>query len=187
MQIDDKPDAGFNDPLGLLSDCHRRVERFLGGLVRVTDDLRGGVLDERYRKALETCLHYFQEAAPRHTADEEESLFPRLRASTDPRAVEALERIDALEAEHLEVDPVHAEVNQLVARWLSDGTLAEADRLRELLAVLEKTYGTHIAIEDQEVFPMARAVLPSEDLAAVGREMARRRGLYPELSWLPAE
>ena len=31
------------------------------------------------RNSLETALRYFREAAPKHTADEEESLFPRLR------------------------------------------------------------------------------------------------------------
>jgi hypothetical protein len=37
-----KPDHGFDHPLGLLSDCHRRIEGFLDVLVRVTDRARGG-------------------------------------------------------------------------------------------------------------------------------------------------
>jgi hypothetical protein len=36
-------------------------------------------LTEETRAALETALRYFREAAPKHTADEEESRFPRLR------------------------------------------------------------------------------------------------------------
>jgi hypothetical protein len=36
-------------------------------------------LNEEQRGAFEAALRYFREAAPKHTADEEESLFPRLR------------------------------------------------------------------------------------------------------------
>ena len=36
-------------------------------------------MTEETRVALESALRYFREAAPKHTADEEESLFPRLR------------------------------------------------------------------------------------------------------------
>lgn len=180
VEIDGKPDSGFDDPIGLLSDCHRRVERFLGGLVRVSTDLRGGALDQRYRKALEMSLHYFAEAAPRHTADEEHSLFPRMRASSDPRAEAAMERVVALEADHRDAEPVHAEVDVLGRRWLDAGTLGTADaaRLAELLDGLQEMYLRHIAVEDEDVFPVARAVLSADDLAAVGREMALRRGLY---------
>ena len=80
LQIGEPPSPSFQQPLALLSDCHRRVERFLGLLARVAAEGRGGLLDRRQREALEAALRYFREAAPRHTADEEESLFPRLRA-----------------------------------------------------------------------------------------------------------
>jgi hypothetical protein len=33
--IGGRPDSSFSDPLGLLTDCHRRIERFLGALRRV--------------------------------------------------------------------------------------------------------------------------------------------------------
>ncbi len=76
-----KPESGFRDPIGLLTDCHRRVERFLSVLVQVGAQTQGGSLTSEQRTALETALRYFRDAAPKHTADEEESLFPRLRAA----------------------------------------------------------------------------------------------------------
>lgn len=30
VQIGAKPDSGFDDPIGMLEDCHRRSEAFLG-------------------------------------------------------------------------------------------------------------------------------------------------------------
>src|SRR5579864_2122594 len=81
----------FSDPTGLLSDCHRRIEMFLGSLQRVADAI-DRPLTEEARSALESALRYFRESAPKHTADEEESLFPRLRQIQDSEIENALAR-----------------------------------------------------------------------------------------------
>ena len=81
ITIGAKQESGFDDPIGLLGDCHRRIEQFLSILVAVADQARGGRLNHDQRIALETGLRYFREAAPKHTADEEESLF---RSSAGP-------------------------------------------------------------------------------------------------------
>lgn len=36
VTIGAKRESDFTDPLGMLSDCHRRVERFLQALIKVT-------------------------------------------------------------------------------------------------------------------------------------------------------
>lgn len=64
----------FSDPTGLLSDCHRRIEMFLGTLEGVAS-LIDRPLTEETRVALESALHYFREAAPKHTADEGDPCF----------------------------------------------------------------------------------------------------------------
>src|SRR6476659_9324307 len=87
----------FSDPTGLLSDCHRRIEMFLGSLQRIADVI-DRPLTEEARSALESGLRYFRESAPKHTADEEESLFPRLRQIQDSEIENALASLDALQA-----------------------------------------------------------------------------------------
>jgi Hemerythrin HHE cation binding domain len=67
----------YSEPLGLLSDCHRRIEMFLVSLSAIAK-VAGPPLNDEGRRALENALRYFREAAPKHTADEEQSLFPRL-------------------------------------------------------------------------------------------------------------
>jgi hypothetical protein len=84
----------FSNPTGLLSDCHRRIEMFLGLLQRVAPVIDSSLTADA-RTALETSLRYFQEAAPKHIEDEEESVFPRLRRMSNPeieRALATLER-----------------------------------------------------------------------------------------------
>lgn len=179
IQIGARREHGFDEPLGLLNDCHRRIERFLEALRRVAEDHAGQELGESERRVVETSLGYFREAAPNHTRDEEDSLFPRMRASADPRAREALRRLEELEADHVRADQGHAEVEELFGRWLEAGTPApeDAGRLREVLSALAELYGRHIALEDAEVFPLAGEVLAAGELLQVGQEMARRRGL----------
>jgi hemerythrin-like domain-containing protein len=179
ITIGKKTESDYSNPLGLLSDCHRRIEQFLDALIKVTSQARGAALNEDQRQALEVALRYFREAAPKHTLDEEESLFPRMHASGDERARSAISLLDELHADHERADAGHAEIEALGSRWLSEGALSSesTDRLSEVLDQLHSTYKNHIAIEDQRVFPLAGQILTDADLAAVGREMATRRSI----------
>jgi hemerythrin-like domain-containing protein len=91
----------------------------------------------------------------------------------------ALARVQALEADHRAAVVDHAEVKKLGHRWLTDGRLT-AGETRELAArlhELEALYRHHIGVEDEEIFPLAREVLPADEVAQIGEEMARRRGI----------
>ena len=179
IQIGGNSGHGFHEPLGLLSDCHRRIEHFLRVLITVGENASDGQLRAEDRGALQSALTYFETAAPKHTADEEESLFPRLRASADPDAQRALAVVQRLEADHETADAHHAAVNALCRRWLDEGQLQadEAAALREHLTALQALYQAHIAVEDRELFPAAARVLDAPALEQIGREMAARRGV----------
>lgn len=179
ISLGSRKEHGFDEPLGLLSDCHRRIEHFLGILERVWRDLKGATLTDEYRRAIQAGLAYFDTAAPRHTADEEHSLFPRMREAGGPAVQEALARLAELEADHDTADGLHAEARTLFHRWLEAGSLPEPDaaRLGAVLTELQDLYRRHIALEDNEIFPLAGKTLPSEQLVEVGREMAQRRGI----------
>jgi iron-sulfur cluster repair protein YtfE (RIC family) len=100
ITIGAKRESDFTDPIGMLGDCHRRIERFLNVQVTLATREKGGPLTEEHRAALETSLRYFREAAPKHTADEEESLFPLLRRIDLAKTQAILARIDSLEQDH---------------------------------------------------------------------------------------
>lgn len=172
-------EADYSDPLGLLGNCHLRIKKFLRVMIDVTKQARGQALSEEQRTALGAALSYFREAAPKHTLDEEESLFPRMRATTNPEVKAALDGLDVLHQDHEIAGAAHAEVGSLAGRWLADGTLSNeaAARLSELLERLDALYQKHIAIEDDQIFPLAGRVLNPSELLMVGREMAKRRGV----------
>jgi hemerythrin-like domain-containing protein len=178
IKIGQSADHGFDEPLGLLSDCHRRIERFLDVLLQIAR-AGGRPLPHPDREALSVALHYFRSAAPRHTADEEQSLFPRLRATPDARARAALDTLARLESDHRTADVHHEAVDAMGTRWLEQGELSWSDAaaLREHLGALRTLYETHITVEDRELFPAAAGALSPADLEAIGREMADRRGV----------
>src|SRR4051812_12985750 len=179
ITIGAKPESNFADPIGLLTDCHRRIERFLSVLVQVAAQAKGGSLTSEQRVAMETALRYFRDAAPKHTADEESTLFPRLRLCDRPDLQAVFARMDSLESDHDRAERSHAEVDRLGASWLASGSLPreDAERLSELLTGLTELYKAHIQIEERELFPAASGVLAAADREAIGAEMAARRGL----------
>jgi hemerythrin-like domain-containing protein len=177
LRIGNRPDHGFDEPLGLLSDCHRRIEHFLQTLAAIAAAAGRDPLTAAQRDALEAALRYFAVAAPKHTADEEESLFPRLRAAKNADVREALALVERLEHEHDEADTHHAAVDALARRWLADDALGpdDAAALQDHLARLQALYRRHIALEDGTLFPAAAVALDAVQIRDIGREMAARR------------
>lgn len=178
VQIGAPPQHGFDEPLGLLGDCHRRIEHFLG-ILRTAARSGGETLSDSHRRAVESALAYFRTAGPRHNQDEENSLFPLMRQSADPRVIAALETIDSLEREHVSATTRHEQVDQIFSGWLASGTVAPEPRRRlvETLDDLHEMYAQHIAVEDSRIFPLAAGTLRPDQLRQLGTEMAERRGL----------
>ncbi len=175
----------FTDPTGLLSDCHRRVEMFLGTLQAVAQVIDHSPAEET-RRALESALRYFTQAAPKHTADEEESLFPRLRQMHNPEIESAFSKLKQLEEDHRWAAPLHANVERLGTQYLSTGSLSssEVEQFRKDVANLASMYQQHISVEESVVFPLAARMLSDTEKMAMAEEMAGRRKvkLVTELS-----
>lgn len=168
---------GFDQPLQLLSDCHRRIERFLHMLEIVAEEAPEGWLPTQYETGLRAALDYFRDAAPLHTEDEERSLFPRIVQFQKASAT-----LKRLEREHKQADQLHAVVEKLGHEWLTKGCLSAESRELFALSIvqLRTLYQEHIQIEDGELFPMADHLLDARALKDIGEEMALRRGLAPE-------
>lgn len=170
----------FSDPTGLLSDCHRRIEMFLGSLQSVAEVIDRPLTAET-RAAFKSALCYFRESAPKHTADEEESLFPRLRQLQDPEIEKALATLEALEGDHRKANTLHAVVDALGTHCLDENCLpaTEADQFRRAVSELASIYEGHIRVEDEVVFPTAKRRLSGPQQSAIANEMASRRNLKP--------
>lgn len=179
VQIGSLGQPGFDTPFALMSDCHRRIEHFLGIFRRVVDEYASMPLDDEAKKALVAAVRYFRESAPNHTADEEDSLFPRLRSLDREDLEDLLVEAVRLERDHEQAESIHNSVDQRVNRWLDSGSISEDDitQLRNDLETLGALYAGHIHFEDSVLFPRAEEILSSVDIKNIGSEMAARRGM----------
>ncbi len=170
---------GVTDPLEMLAECHRKIERHLDALARAGEVLRAGSAAERQSAffAIDMARAHFAGPLVKHTEDEELSLFPRLRRSDSAAAREALAAVAGLERQHREADALHAEFERLagsVSR-AGDADATEIAQLNAAIAALREHYLEHIAVENGVVFPAAARSLTAEDLRQFGEEIRARR------------
>jgi len=178
VQIGGRADSGFDDPIGMLKDCHRRIERFLDVQCRVAERADGRALNAEEREAVEAALRYFHESGPRHNSDEEESLFSRLRGmQAGGIPAQVAPEIERLEGEHHQSEALHKEAAELFTRWSAEGELHAVDRnrLRAVLSKLQNIYAEHIRLEEDVVFPCAARLFDQQAVAAMGAEFRARR------------
>ncbi len=159
-----EPDERDRDPFERLLQTHRRIEERLDELLKACAALGGhGDADEVVRDV----AGFFSRAGRKHVDDEEQTLFPRLQAHPELAVI-----LKALADEHVTHDRLEGELQSLAD---APGAL-DAARVSAVARSLADTYRAHIAREENELFPAARAALSSEVLLEMAREMSNRRG-----------
>lgn len=168
------PERGTLDkPLEHLVACHRRIEDRLSTLERIGENLKTRRAEAL--EALDACFHFFETNGEWHTADEEQSVFPRMRAALSP---EELAYLDTLEGQHDEAEADFAKLKSIAARLneAADPDESLVEDYRQTVSRLAQLYRGHIASEDKTLTEMGARVLTPADLAAISTEMKRRRG-----------
>jgi len=163
------PAAGFDAPFDMLAACHDRVERSLALLERLAAHLPAHGADAAARDAARDVLRYFDLAAPHHHQDEERHVLPALRAAGQGGLA------DRVVAEHAALVTAWAALRPGLQALADSATMP--DPQRDGWAAFCAAYRTHAAFEDTQVFAPARVLLDAAAQAAMGREMAARRGV----------
>ena len=169
---DQEPAPGYDDPLGMIKACHRRIERQLATLDRLQRHLPARGCDADARAAAAGILRYFDTAAPHHHADEEDSVLPRLVAAVPGARALA----ETLRREHGDLAANWQRLRPVLAATAA-GTGAELTAA--LVAEVRTAYTAHIALEESELIPLAARSFDAATLAIIGGEMAARRGVDP--------
>lgn len=166
---------GPDDPLGMLMACHRRLEAKLLTLQRVVEVYQQRD-EERYDQAagaIGMVIRHLHGPARLHHEDEEISLFPRLVA----HEAQVEQQLAHLEFEHEKLEVQWAALLPLLVRLAEGGEPVDAEitTLAQGVAVLSEGYHRHIREEDEQIYTQAKRLLGSDEIAAVGAEMAARR------------
>jgi iron-sulfur cluster repair protein YtfE (RIC family) len=161
------------DAVDLLLDCHRRIRHFTEVAARLA--VAGDAPAAEIAEAASRVLRYFTVALPKHSADEDESIAPRLAALALPEQVRAA--VDTMTRQHV---TLHEVLGELAPHWRAvgadPGRLPEhAGEMERLVSRLGALWGMHLAMEETVVFPEVRRALTPEALGEIAAEMRARR------------
>jgi hemerythrin-like domain-containing protein len=169
--------ADFNDPIGLLTACHSRIERQCATLLRLPDHLAHYGPDTQAQQAAQNALKYFSTSGKHHHADEEEGLFPLLVAAANRQGNKGiLSLISSLQAEHAEMESAWSLLAPLLEAITKGGRV---DPYQLPVEPFAASYRSHMAKENDTLFPYAQESLSPEQVATLGQRMAQRRNIDP--------
>jgi len=163
------PAPGFDEPLAMLRACHERIQRQCATLAKLATHLRSDGLTEAARQAAADIHRYFSSAGRQHHADEEQDLFPMLRAEPDLAGL-----LDALARDHAEMDSLWQHLEPLLA---APDTIHDLDGFARLAGEFNAHYAQHITRENSELLPRAEQLLSIDQRHELGARMAARRGV----------
>lgn len=159
-----KQGVSMDAPLEHLKACHRRIEERLSVMERAA----WAMVEQREAavEAFESAFGFMDTSGALHTADEEESLFPRLMGRLEQGEKSY---VAGLEHDHTEAHRLYEELKGAVRGG------GEVKQVRGLVARLVGLYRRHIESEDEVLQAMAAERLGAAELAEIGAEMRARR------------
>jgi hemerythrin-like domain-containing protein len=163
----------------MLQACHERLQRMLGLLMRLLNHLQQHGVDAQGQAAARDIMRYFDLSGPAHHEDEERHVLPALRSDSRPEAHDWARRIHE---DHLEMTRQWGHIRQDLQQVIdtatgSSGSAASPPGMTQRWQDFERLYLTHMALEDSCAYPFAASKLSPEQTAAMGEEMATRRGV----------
>lgn len=160
---------GYDDPLGLLAACHRRIENQCVLLHKLVAHLGANGSDAAAREAASGIMRYFDTAGRHHHEDEEHDLFPVLARHAPALAPQ----VNALAAEHARMEAVWQRLRAALAQIAQGAPALDGATVDEFTAL----YRAHIEREERDIFPTARQHLTPGELQTLALGMAQRRGI----------
>ncbi|MCK5647316.1 MAG: hemerythrin domain-containing protein [Gammaproteobacteria bacterium] len=186
LQISSQPKASsdnqenslFERPLELLLSCHEKIVHFSSALCELSAALQKEGWNDNITASAVQIRHYFNVASTEHHLDEEHHLFPAIIA-LDPelkntQSIEIVQLINSMIKEHVESDQLWETLDTLLEEKSEDFAALE-----ELSQRFKTSMHEHARIENEQIFPYARAHISDNDFKKMGLAIAKRRGITP--------
>ena len=171
--FDTAPD--FDQPIAVLKHCHDKIRKQLATMQKLPDHLQefGANLDAK--QGATAILRYFDEAAPKHHADEEVDLLPMLQNTASGDDAEHLKVLmPEILQEHQQMETLwHSLAQQLRALASGDSSTLSRDEVQQFTTL----YTAHMEKEESNIAPMAKKLFSTAQMAQLGQAMKNRRGI----------
>ena len=169
--------ADFQDPIAFIYRDHERIRQVCDKLHALAKDLDG---PDALRIAAE-LLQFLERDLALHLADEEEDLFPLLRARagpSDPRRHDpVLSSIKVVETEHRDDIERGSTLRGPLRAIAEGGRPRDPEMFAHYVRAFVHLQRDHCLMENNVILPAAQERLSEVELARMGRRMAARRGL----------
>ncbi|WP_256078039.1 pyridoxamine 5'-phosphate oxidase [Massilia sp. YIM B04103] len=166
---------GFDQPIAVLKHCHDRIRKQLKTLDNLLAHLPSHGADAAAQQAAQSVLNYFNKAAHLHHQDEEQDLLPMLDANAQGEDAALLLSVKPhILAQHQQMETDWHIIKTQLDR-IANGSSAELSR-----ADVERfsgIYAGHMAIEEEQLAPMAKRLFSAAQMQILGEAMQRRRGI----------
>ena len=160
--------CGHHDAFAILHDCHEHILERLTRLETLGRELKAAqAIDGRHLVVLGDVLTFLDVAVPMHSADEEQTLFPRLRETLGP--MRGPTPMDCMEREHVQHQALLVALKRAVVK-------RDAKAAGQAALSIVAEYREHIGKEEEVLFPWARETLTDPVVVeAMTRQMRQRR------------
>jgi hypothetical protein len=163
--------------LTIMLAAHAALRRDLESLARA---VAGDLADPARQRAVGAGWEVFKHQLHLHHTAEDDFVWPALRTRF-ATSENALSVLDAMAAEHAQIDPLLAAVDDAFARRGSDRPGSDdwpgADRLADVVDVLTTTLAGHLVHEERDGLPLIGAGLTAAQWRKVGLAISRKNGL----------
>jgi iron-sulfur cluster repair protein YtfE (RIC family) len=163
--------------LTIMYAAHDAFRRDLVSLARAAS---ANLADPGRRQSVAAGWEVFKRQLHLHHTAEDDLIWPALRTRF-AHSEDALSVLEAMEAEHQQIDPLLAAVDHAMARRSADGPGTDdwpgVDRLTDVIDVLVTCLTGHLTHEERDGLPLISAGLTAAQWRGVGRQIARKNGL----------
>jgi pyridoxamine 5'-phosphate oxidase len=171
--FDSAPD--FDQPIAVLKHCHDKIRKQLLTMQKLLDHLPEFGTNLDAKQGATAILRYFDEAGPKHHADEEQDLLPMLQSTAigeDAKHLNAL--MPEIMLEHQQMEVLWQNL-ALQLKQVSSGASSalSVDEVEKFVAL----YTSHMEKEEANIAPMAKRLFSPAQMAQLGLAMRRRRGI----------
>jgi pyridoxamine 5'-phosphate oxidase len=171
-----QPGPGFDEPLEMLEACHERIQSQLATLERLGPHLETKGCDAEAKSAAQAVLRYFDTSGAFHHQDEDQDLFPTLRArAAGQNRADVTAALEELEREHEAMDAQWKRLRERLKAIAGGEPRLDSEAVARFIWL----YRRHMDREATTVLPFARQVLDAAQRTELGKRMAARRNIAP--------
>lgn len=171
-----RPSADSDHPADLLLACHGRIRGFMATARAIAT--RDDAEDDAVRASARAVLRYFRVALPLHSADEDDTIAPRMKG----RGVTVDAALATVASDHRTMESSLATMCALLDAIERDPSsrAANRDALAAIVGELDAFWERHLGLEEAVLVPALRELAGTE-IDSIRTEMRSRRSSDPSM------